>query len=155
DHGSTWSQIGTPGTPNFNPGDAPIHAIAVSPINNNVAYVSAGSRVFVTTNAQAGGTNVIWTEVDLPGGRTTGASVTHNTIAVDPSDATGRTAYAVVNLFTGGGSHVFKTTNGGGAWADISVNLPDTPVHSVAVSADGKTVYVGTDVGVYSTSDGG
>ena len=31
----------------------------------------------------------------------------------------------------------------------------DTPVRSVAVSSDGRTVYIGTDVGVYSSSDGG
>src|SRR5262249_42968278 len=57
--------------------------------------------------------------------------------------------------YTGGGGHVFKTTNFGGAWSDISAGLLDSPANSVAVSPDGATVFVGTDVGVYSTSDGG
>jgi hypothetical protein len=56
--GRTWSQIGVPGTNNFNPADAPIDAIAVSPTNNNVVYVSAGGKLFVTQNAQG---NHTWT----------------------------------------------------------------------------------------------
>jgi hypothetical protein len=151
DQGTTWSQIGTPGTNNFNPTDAPIDAIAVAPSDNNIVYVSAGGGLFVTTDAQSG--SPVWAERDLPefvhaGGR--------NSIAVDPSDFTGGTAYAAVNRFTGGGYfHVWKTTDFGNNWTDISGNLPDTPCDSVAVSQDGQTVYVGTDVGVYSTSDGG
>jgi hypothetical protein len=155
--GSSWSQIGTPGTNNFNASDAAIDAVAVNPVaNSNVVYVSAGGHMFVTQNAQAGGSSVTWTQIDLPGGAQSGSDVVHNTIAVDPSDPTGGTAYAVVNAFTGGSSgHVFKTTNFGATWTDISGNLPDTPVDSVAVSSDGKTVYVGTDVGVCSTTNGG
>jgi hypothetical protein len=155
--GSSWSQIGTPGSNNFNSGDAAIDAIAVNPVaNSNVLYVSAGGNMFVTQNAQTGGSSVTWTQIDLPGGAQSGSDVVHNTIAVDPSDSTGGTAYAVVNAFTSGSSgHVFKTTNFGTTWTDISGNLPDIPVDSVAVSSDGKTVYVGTDVGVYSTTNGG
>jgi hypothetical protein len=156
DQGTTWSQIGTPKTNNFNAADAPIDAIAVNPVaNSNVVYVSAGGHLFVTKNAQAGGNNVTWTQIDLPGGAQSGSQTVHNTIAVDPSDSTGGTAYAVVNSFTGGGKHVYKTTNFGATWTDISGNLPNTPVDSVAVSPDGKTVYVGTDVGAYSTTNGG
>jgi hypothetical protein len=151
--GGTWSQIGTPGVNGFNPIDAPIDAIAVNPVvTSNVVYVSAGGHMFVTRNAQAGGSNVTWTQIDLPNKSRAGAT---NSLAIDPSDATGGTAYAVVNSFTGGGSHVFKTTNFGATWADISGSLPDTPVSSVAVSPDGKTVYAGTDVGVYSASSRG
>ncbi len=155
--GTSWSQIGTPGSNNFNAGDAAIDAIAVNPVaNSNVVYVSAGGKMFVTRNAQAGGNSVTWTQINLPGSARSGSNVVHNTIAVDPSDSTGATAYAVVNAFTGGSSgHIFKTTNFGSTWTDISGNLPDTPVDSVAVSPDGKTVYIGTDVGVYSTTDGG
>jgi uncharacterized repeat protein (TIGR01451 family) len=148
--GSSWSQIGTPGTAGFNPNDVPINAIAVSPTDNNVIYVSAGDKVFVTQNH---GTS--WTQIDLPGGLVSGSAIVHNTIAVDPSDATGGTAYAVVNSFTSSGNQVFKTTNFGTTWTPIGGNLPDTPVDSVAVSPDGKNVYAGTDVGVYSTSNGG
>lgn len=146
-HGSTWSQIGTPGTGNFNPSDVPIDAIAVAPANNAVIYVAAGGKIFVTQN-----TGTSWTERDLPD---VSAGSGRNSIAVASSDATGGTAYAVIDAFSGGGKHVYKTTNFGAAWTDISANLLDTPVASVAISADGATIYVGTDVGVYVTTNAG
>ncbi|HEV3343584.1 MAG TPA: hypothetical protein VG125_24645, partial [Pirellulales bacterium] len=157
DQGTTWTQIGTHGINGFNAGDSSIDAIAVSPTDNNVVYVSAGGHVFVTTNAQAGGNSVKWTQIDLPNGRSTNGlgDFGQDAIAVDPSDATGGTAYAVVPAFTGGGNHVFKTINFGITWTDISASLLDTPCNAVAVSSDGKTIFVGTDVGVYSTTDGG
>ncbi len=121
--GGTWSQIGTPGTSGFNTSNAAIDAVAVSPTNNNVVYVSAGGEMFVTQNAQAGGANVTWTEIDLPSGL--GARA-RNSIAVDQSAAGGGTAYAVVSAF--GASRVFKTTNFGANWNDATGNLPNTPV---------------------------
>jgi hypothetical protein len=153
-HGAIFSSIGTPGVNNFNPGDAAIDAVAVAPGTNNVVYVSAGGHMFVSKNAQSSAT---WTEIDLPNGSSTNGigDFGQDAIAVDPSDATGGTAYAVVPAFTGGSKHVYKTTTFGVSWTDISGNLPDTPCNAVTVSPDGKTVYVGTDVGVYSTSNGG
>jgi hypothetical protein len=51
---------------------------------------------------------------------------------------------------------LFKTYNGGNAWYDISGNLPNVPVHSVAVDPDDSNIiYVATNVGVYTASDGG
>src|SRR5260370_4111533 len=99
---------------------------------------------------QGGGGNVTGSE----GGRPSGPALTPNDLTVDPTNP--GTAYAVRARFSGSSSnHVFKTTNYGATWTDISGNLLDTPVQSVAVSADGAVVYLGTDVGVYSSSDGG
>ncbi len=161
--GATWSQIGTPGTKNFNPSNVAIDDIAVAPSNNNVVYVSAGGRIFVTQNAQAGGANVSWTEIDFPG--FPGASAASSFLAFADSIAINPTqpgiAFAVVNSFTGGKKHVFKTTtfgsaaNGAPGWTDISGNLPDTPVNAIALSPDGSTIFVGTDIGVYASTDGG
>lgn len=52
--------------------------------------------------------------------------------------------------------HVFRSTDGGATWSNVSGNLPDAPVNAVAIRP-GQTeeVYVGTDVGVYITLDGG
>jgi photosystem II stability/assembly factor-like uncharacterized protein len=72
-------------------------------------------------------------------------------ILVDPSDPL--TAYAVRDRF--GGGHVFRTTNGGLLWTDISGNLADLPVNVIV--ADRRTVpatlYVGTDDGVYRSTN--
>ena len=52
--------------------------------------------------------------------------------------------------------HVFKTTDGGAHWADATSNLPDVPVNSVVLDpAFPDTVYAGTDIGPYVTTNGG
>ena len=50
--------------------------------------------------------------------------------------------------------HVFRTTDYGVSWNDISGNLPDVPVNSVIINYDeDSTLYVGSDVGVFFTFD--
>jgi uncharacterized repeat protein (TIGR01451 family) len=78
--------------------------------------------------------------------------------AVDRSDW--RIAYA---SYAGFGAatprnrgHVFKTTDGGRHWDDISGRLPDVPVNSVILDpSDDNTLYIGTDVGPFITTNGG
>ena len=83
-------------------------------------------------------------------------------VAVDPGDLSGNTAYLGFNGFSrrwtegpgAGFGHVFKTTDGGGSWVDISGNLPDVPVNDIVIS-NGRLV-VGTDLGtVVATTSGG
>ena len=78
--------------------------------------------------------------------------------AVDRSDY--RLAYVSYGGFNGGTpaqpGHVFKTTDGGQTWTNISGDLPDAPVNSVVLDASNPdTLYVGTDVGPLVTEDGG
>ena len=49
-------------------------------------------------------------------------------------------------------SHVWKTTNAGVSWTDFTGSLPDAPVNAVVVDSSSSKVYVGTDVGVFSSS---
>ena len=73
-------------------------------------------------------------------------------IAFDPSNS--KIAFATFSGY--GTSHVFKSTDAGKTWNDISANLPDLPTQSVCVDpVDGSAIYVGTDLGVYRTLDGG
>lgn len=52
--------------------------------------------------------------------------------------------------------HVFQTTDRGNAWTNISGNLPDVPVTSVALDPNNSSrLWIGTDIGVFQTSDGG
>ena len=52
--------------------------------------------------------------------------------------------------------HVFKTTDGGNDWRDISSNLPDAPVNSLQIDASyPDTIYAGTDVGPFVTFNNG
>ena len=52
--------------------------------------------------------------------------------------------------------HVFKTTDGGKSWKDVSGALPDNPVNSLLLDpSDPSTLFAGTDVGAFVTHDGG
>jgi uncharacterized protein (TIGR03437 family) len=52
--------------------------------------------------------------------------------------------------------HVFMTSDQGATWTNISGNLPDIPVNSIALDpALPNTIFIGTDLGVFQTTDGG
>ena len=79
-------------------------------------------------------------------------------IAVDRSNY--RVAYIGYNGYNAATphrpGHVFKTTNAGKSFADISGNLPDSPVNSLILDpAYPNTLYAGTDVGPFVTRNGG
>ena len=114
-----------------------------------LATVPAGGRVWITTNAASGAA----TWMDRTGAINPG-NFPVSGIALDSSDASGNTAYATIMGFHV--SHVWKTTNAGGTWADFSGTgtgqLPDAPANAVLVDAASATVYAATDVGVFSSS---
>ena len=159
---TTWSSMSpdlTGGSPST------IRAIAVAPSDSNTIYVgtsaggAAASKIQKTTNALAG-TGAAWTDITsaatLPTGRTATA------IGVDANNSL--IAYASYSGFSGcalcvdNKGHVFRTTDGGGTWQDISGSggtaLPNAPVNTLLVDPDiANTIFVGTDVGVFRTSD--
>ncbi len=71
------------------------------------------------------------------------------------------TIYAAFQLFSslGGGDnkgHVWKTNNRGLNWINITGNLPDIPANALALDPnDTLHILVGTDVGIFRTTDGG
>ncbi|MDB4891242.1 MAG: hypothetical protein JWL61_3097 [Gemmatimonadetes bacterium] len=72
-------------------------------------------------------------------------------VVADPADA----AHALVTLSGFGTGHVFETNNAGATWRDISgTGLVDAPAN-VAAFIPGLGILVGTDVGVYQTTDDG
>ena len=73
-------------------------------------------------------------------------------LAIDPTSHA--TVYVGVQGFVGttGSGHVFQSTNSGGAWTDITGNLPDAPVNWIVVDPQYPgDIYVATDVGVFAT----
>lgn len=133
--------------------------------NNTIAIIAAGGPVNANgSQALYVGTRIghVFVSTSADGGPATFADrVPPNTggfpisgIAIDPADATGKTAYITVMGFSV--SHVLKTTDAGASWTDITANLPDAPADSVVVDPDNpKSIYVGTDTGVYLSPDGG
>ncbi|MDR3792094.1 MAG: choice-of-anchor D domain-containing protein, partial [Terracidiphilus sp.] len=79
-----------------------------------------------------------------------------SSIAIDGHDAKGNTAYVTVEGALSAQEDVrtvYRTTDGGEHWSDLTANLPRMPVSSVAVDPqDANTVYVATDKGVYFTT---
>jgi len=148
---SSWTAI-SPDLTTDNGFWSVVTSIAVAPTNSNTIYVGTGDpQVQVTKNAGLG-VNSTWTNVSagLPPRILT-------QVAVDPTVST--TAYATFSGFSGFGDslgHVFKTTNGGTAWTDISGNLPNDPVNALVIVPDSpSTIFVGTDTGVYYTTNSG
>ncbi len=80
-----------------------------------------------------------------------------SSIIFDPNDA--NIVYATYSTF-GGGDHVWRSADAGATWTGIDGvgggRLPDIPAHSLAVDPfDSNTLYAGTDLGVFATTDGG
>lgn len=99
-----------------------------------------------------------WHQVTLPGAM---PNRYISALAIDPKDASGATVYVGFNGFSrkwvegpgAGIGHLWKTTNGGATWTDVSGNLPDVPVNDVLFV--GSKIVVGTDLGVTISTDGG
>ena len=52
--------------------------------------------------------------------------------------------------------HVFRSTDKGTTWSDISSNLPDAPVNAFAVDPiEPERLYLGNDVGMYVSFNSG
>jgi hypothetical protein len=123
-----------------------VTTIAPAPSNTSVVYAStAGSRGLWVNTGSTTWTNTIAN--GLPA-----ATVTD--IAVSPTSPS--TAWAALGNF-GAFGHLWRTTNSGGTWTDVSGNLPNAPISAVAVDSrtSPSTLYVGTDVGVFWSTDGG
>ncbi len=80
-----------------------------------------------------------------------------SSVTIDSHDATGSTVYVTVEGMTTilwGIPMVYRSTDGGAHWANITSNLPLAPANSVAVDPQNAgTVYVATDRGVYFTAN--
>ena len=123
----------------------PIESLAIAKSNANTMYAALNNgHVFQTTNN--GATN--WTDLAFPGAGSL------RDFQVDPTDD--QVAYVTVSRFTGSSAgHVWQFNKG--VWSDVSGNLPDSPVSSVAIlKVNGGTLLLaGTDVGVFGSTNGG
>jgi hypothetical protein len=148
-----------------------ITAMAIAPTNSNIVIDGAASgqlrrtTVALTANA-ASALNTTWLQSFTPRGNGNG---TISWVEYDPTNASN--VWATISNFNGtpnvngtSAGHVFKSINGGATWtlADGTqtagnVNaIPDIPAHSVVVDPNNnQRIYVGTDLGVFVSLDGG
>ncbi|MEA2654490.1 MAG: hypothetical protein QOI37_1717, partial [Chloroflexota bacterium] len=130
-----------------------LSAIGVSSGGSGVYSGSLEGWVYFSPNAGISDTPT-WTRV----GKGIFPNRPVSDIAVDRSND--RIAYVAFNGFNQATpsrpGHVFKTTDGGKHWKDISANLPNAPVNSLQLDASYPgTIYAGTDVGPFVTYNGG
>lgn len=156
DSAGTWTAASTDVTgTNGATGTGTITNLALSLDRQTMYTVSSGGRVYKATDIASHTAGVPATFTDVTG---SGLPATRaNAIGIHPTDS--NIAYVVFAGFatTGINSHVFKTTvGGGGTWTNVTNNLPNTPVNDVVVDPDApNTVYVGTDIGVFRSTDAG
>jgi uncharacterized protein (TIGR03437 family) len=138
-----------------------ISAIAAHPLldtslnpPSEVVWVGTGDGLVQRTTNAGALANAIFTNVTrapLPNRFVTD-------IALDASDPQRAfVTYSGFNTSTPDApGHVFMTSDQGASWTNISGNLPDVPVTSIALDpAFQSTLYIGTDLGVFQTTDGG
>lgn len=125
-------------------------AVAVAPRDGNLVVVGT-HKGDVLWSRQAGETSAqtTWARARPRAGWVT-------SVAFDPLRAD--TMYATYGNF--GGPHVYRSRDGGLSWQVLDGAgedaLPDIPVHSLVVDPDdGARLYLGTDVGVFVSVDGG
>ena len=124
-----------------------ITTIAAAPSDTNVVYAGTDDgNVWVTLDD---GEEWTWISEDLPVRWIT-------RVAVDPNDS--RTAYVTVSGYRQDDylPHIFRTTDAGSSWEDISGDLPEAPINDVIIDPnDPRSLYIASDVGVFFSSDVG
>jgi hypothetical protein len=135
--GDAWTNIGT----SLVTSTGTITAIGVAPSDSLTVYVgSSDGRVSYTHDL--GGT---WITATGPSG------VAITDFAVDPRDA--RTAIVTLSGFVPT-NHVWRTTDGGATWTNISFDLPDIPTLAVVLEPGSRDIDIGTDLGVFTLRNG-
>ncbi len=134
--GNTWTSIGT----TAQIGTSTKTVLAIAPSDSSYIYTGLGGfTLYKTTN---GGTSWSTHSVTLSGA---------NDIAVHPTIPT--TLWLVGQNFSSG-NKVFKSTDAGATWTNVSSNLPNIPVSSIVYQAGSNNgIYVGTDGGVFYKDD--
>jgi hypothetical protein len=147
-HGAGWSAISADLTDGAGAGNrvyGTITTLAVAATDPDVIWAGTDdANVWVSTNGGSG-----WTQVGL--------SLPQRWItrvAVDPSSAD--VSYVTVSGFRWDEPypHVFRSTDYGASFQDISSNLPQAPVNDIVPSPnDPSVLFVATDTGVYFTAN--
>jgi hypothetical protein len=145
DSAENWTAISAPGANGWpNISNSGIDSIEIAPSSPSTIYATVSGRIVVTTDNGAS-----WTL------RGTGFPDHYKDFAIDPTDA--NTVVVGRDRF-GPNGRVFRTTTAGTSWTNITGDLPDFPVNTVAMDVNGAgaaddVIYVGTDVGVYFTTN--
>ena len=126
-----------------------ISAIGLSPTDPNRILIGNQHAIYRSSNAASSNGSSVFASVSPRIGWV-------SSLGFDPVDA--NIAYATYSTF--GGQHVWRSNDAGASWTAIDGEgdgaLPDVPVHHLVVDPnDRQRLYIGTDIGVFVTLDGG
>lgn len=122
-----------------------VTTIDVSPLDSNVIYAGTDDgNVWVT---QDGGSNWDLISAALPDLWTTKVLASREDLS---------SVYVTFSGYRYGedNGHVFKSSDYGANWVDISTDLPDIPVNDILKDSYGN-LFLGTDIGVLASLDEG
>ena len=123
-------------------------AIAVAPSNSNIVYAGFGGGGVNVCSTALAAPPITWTNIRQSYLPQRGV----RRIRVHPSNAD--TAYVVFGGY--GVGKIWKTVNRGGAYTDVTGDLPDVPVNDLAIDpANPSTLVAATDLGVFRSDDDG
>ncbi|MCI5058572.1 MAG: T9SS type A sorting domain-containing protein, partial [Flavobacteriales bacterium] len=141
---ASWTSISsdlTNGPGNGNLSYGTLTTIAVSPLNSNIIYV--GTEDGNVWNTSDGGNSWNKISASLP-------KLWCTRVVPYPYDM--NTAFVTFSGYPWDDylPHVFKTTDNGATWSNISANLPSFPVNDLIVDPDQNGyLYLASDYGVY------
>ncbi len=149
--GDTWTVLSNfPDMPTTSVAP-PISDFDIDFPNSNSLYVA--SRLYFSRNTLS----KFWVSTD--GGsnwnnRTSGLPDSLYFTSVECASGTNDAVYVAMGGFEAG-KKVYKTSNDGQTWQNISGNLPNVPVNVIVHQENStvNTIYVGTDIGVYYIND--
>ena len=145
-HAASWSAISpdlTNGPGQYNQTYGTITTIAVSPVNGQIIYAGTDDGNVWSSQDDGGDWTKISSEFQLPKRWVT-------RVAADPFDEA--TAYVTFSGYRYDEylPHIYRTTDFGQTWTDISGDLPEAPINDIIVDPTlDSALYIATDVGAF------
>lgn len=132
---AAWTALGTP------PGTGNILRFAVAPSSTSTIYAIKEDNISKSTDS-----GVSWASIKT--GALSGVTAQFFNLTVSNTDAN-----KVWVVFSGYNAteKVFKTTDGGATWTNISTGLPNLPMTCIVYqnNSANDAVYLGADIGIY------
>lgn len=143
DNGNSWYPLTA--LPSNGIYDNEVSALAVANTNGLMIYAARRIRYEYSSpagmyNSNDGGNT--WNEI------TAGLPDSLYITSIDVSQTDENTAFVSFAGFSNG-IKVFKTTNAGLTWQNVSYNLPNIPVNCVKTIPGNNTLMIATDIGIY------
>ncbi len=134
------------------------HVSAVTVVNGVSNYLAfagtSAGKIFRCVNLNPSAGDSTWVDITPPGNN--GAWVRRITVDLNNKNR----LFACYGGYNVSGTltsrHIWYSTDQGATWSDISQSLPNVPVHSLVIDPNSSsTEYVGTETGVYETTNNG